>query len=65
MATSLYGKQKMFAVESERTLPPSLPEQFIHVASEKVEASQVEMLETVEFGELRNDLDDALLLYVC
>ena len=43
----------------------SLPEQFIHVASEKVEASQGEMLETVEFGELRNELGDTLLLYVC
>lgn len=65
MAPSLYGKQKMFAVESERTLPPSLSKQFIHAASEKVEASQVEMLETVEFGELRNELGDTLLLYVC
>ena len=65
MAPSLYGKQKMFAVESERTLTPSLHEHFIHVASEKVEASQVEMLETVEFGELRNELGDTLLLYVC
>jgi DNA recombination-dependent growth factor C len=55
----------MFAVESERTLPPSLSKQFIHAASEKVEASQVEMLETVEFGELRNELGDTLLLYVC
>lgn len=55
----------MLALESERAFPPYLLEQFIHVAMEKVGTSYVEMLEMVEFGELRNELGDSLLLCVC
>lgn len=64
MAARLYEREEMLALESERAFPPYLLEQFIHVAMEKVGASYVEMLEMVEFGELRNELGDSLLLCV-
>lgn len=42
----------------------SLPEQLLHGIPGKVDTFQGEMLETVEFGDLRNELGDKCLFYV-
>lgn len=60
MATSLNGKQKIFAVELERALPPSLLDQLI-----QVDDNSVEMLETVASGQHRNYFGDSNVLCVC
>jgi hypothetical protein len=46
---------------TETALHPSLPEQLFHVLTGKVDAIHGEMLERVEFGELRDKLGDTLL----
>lgn len=56
MPTSLHGKQEMFCVVVDGAPLPYSPEQLSHVAIEKVHAGHVQVLETGQFGELRNEL---------
>lgn len=54
-------KREIFILVVHPVCHPGLPEDLFHMISEKAQAIHGEMLETIETGELRNELVDILL----